>query len=336
MQLFKSMKCKLVLTVLALYATMVNYTMAQDTIKVGINDQLIQVSTPKENQKVSIIIEDSTSNYKVDISRYSPSANTSFKSDIMSKVKQKKNWSSRFFGEVECGFSGLALRQYLRSGSVYEADTTGNPFIDTTFIRGPVGNYNQETFSSNGTFWGFYLDLTVREKVRSLWKTDNIYLSNGSHLRFIQNFAKGNLRYREMYGYTDFRPDSTVSEDLLDATLSMTNLQFSKRYTIGTYLNKSKDFSIEYGWDVGIRINLARRLMYGNTVTTGVSTSIPPYYGESNFVSTTFFTFNHRLGINFKRFSANVGLSFGDQRIGSYGDQFVQGKRLTAGVAYRW
>ncbi|MBO6516981.1 MAG: hypothetical protein JJ975_10575, partial [Bacteroidia bacterium] len=156
-------------------------TFGQDTIKVGINDQMIQVGSPRNNQKVTIIIEDSAANYKVDITRYTPSNSDNLKSDLLNRVKRKKNWTSRFFGEAEMGFSGLGFRSQFGQG--VDPSAISSLFLDTIYL-GPVGNYSTQTFSSTGQYFGAYVDLTVREKKRMLWKTDNIYLSNGTHMRF--------------------------------------------------------------------------------------------------------------------------------------------------------
>ncbi len=307
---------------------------AQDTIKIGINDQMILVTAPKNNQKVTIIIEDSISNYKVDISRYSSTSAPSIKSDILSRVKRKKTWKSRFFGEVEVGYSGMLNTKQSYPWYLNELGTNTD-YVDT-FYLGPIGNYSEQGFSSRGTYYGMYLDLTIREKTRLLWKTDNVYLSKGSHIRLSQNFAKGELIRTELYGFEDFRLDSIVSRDAREATLSISGLQVSKRYNLGIYLNKAKDLSVEYGLDIGVRFALSRRTVIDNQIDPKVTSSSMSIPEPGSDMSITFLTLNHRLGFNYKRFSANLGVSYGDLRIGSYNERSVYGKRMTAGLAYRW
>jgi hypothetical protein len=316
-----------------------NSTWAQDTIKVGINEQLIQVTAPEENQKITIMIEDSAANYKVDITRYTGLPEKKVQLAPLTKRqlrKKEKNWTSRFFSEAEFGYSGMLAKQTAFGNFLsFEEDSTGIEFLDTIF-RGPVGDYSTESFSSDGSYWGMYLDLTIREKTRKLWNTDNIYMSKATHFRFNQNFAGGRRYYRDVFGFEDFRVDSLVSERSYQSRLSITSLQLSMRHTIGYLFNEEKNISMEYGVDLGMQFALAKRFSTSESTQTSVTFGDPQARWYDTDATTPFFTFNHRLGFNYGRISANMGVSFGSIRVGSFTDNFIQGNRMTLGLAYRW
>ena len=335
----KSIKSTFIVALLAGCSTTV---FGQDTIKVGINEQIIQVTAPEKNQKISIMIEDSAANYKVDITRYTGLPEKKEKQSLAGMTrrqirKMNKDWHSTIFGEAEFGYRTLIGKQVARSSALGILFDTSFLEPTDTFFRGPVGDYSTVGFESEGDYNGVYLDLTIREKTRSLWGTDRVYLSNGTHLGFNYNSARGSMVFRDSYGFEDFRVDSVVSEEKVRARLSEFNFQVSKRFNIGYYLNEAKDFSIEYGVDIGMRIVLRRMEALEDNRTYLVEGGLTPFFGNRpNHMSSPFVTFNHRLGINYKRVSLNAGVSYGDFVLGDYSEKNTYGKRMTLGLAYRW
>ncbi|MBO6515720.1 MAG: hypothetical protein JJ975_04135 [Bacteroidia bacterium] len=110
----------------------------------------------------------------------------------------------------------------------------------------------------------------------------------------------------------------------------------SKRYNVGTYLNRDKDLSIEYGIDIGVLITLSNRMRFDTREENLSANQSELAQRSSNYVAYPVITFNHRLGLNYKKMSANLGVSYGDLSIGSYSERYIYGKRFTVGLAYRW
>ena len=96
--MLKIMNKSVSLLVLFLLVQMSAVYAQNDTLKVGLNDQLIQVDAPNDGQKITVLIEDSTFTYKVEISKLeNKSLEEQLKNLTSVSKKKKKPYSSSWF-----------------------------------------------------------------------------------------------------------------------------------------------------------------------------------------------------------------------------------------------
>lgn len=310
--------------------------MAQDTLKIGVNEELINITPPALNQKVYVVIEDSNYNYQIRISKLPKNIdpdNISLLSfiDTLADMKKwnyssikKKKIVSTLFSEMELGVNYIPFHNH------YDVNYGVKSDLD----------YIAQHFVSNGENSGFYASLNFRTKKRYYNKPKNYYFYDATQARFNKNYYQGYMHYTEHFG-REQEYDSIGRTDTIRADVSISQLFLVKRFAFGIILNKAKTFSIEYGLDLGIRIsnqerpnvyfgeNDSYKRIYSNNVVALPFVSI-----DGLATSNIQLLMNHRLGINYKKVTLNVGMSMRNVKMGS--KSYEGGHMMSAGLAYRF
>lgn len=132
--------------------------LAQDTLKIGINNDLINVTPPAMNHKVDVLIEDSTFNYHVIILKTDKNmALNSGKNATGEKPVVKNKFSSSLMNEIELGASFIPTYTSKVSNSYSRSDR----------------NHVTEKFISNGQTLGFYASINLYSKSRLFTPSQN-------------------------------------------------------------------------------------------------------------------------------------------------------------------
>lgn len=294
--------------------------MAQDTLKIGINNELINLTPPKLNHKVDVIIEDSNYNYHINISKLDKSfvvANDTTLSLAKNPVKKKK-YTSSLLNEAELGMS------FIPNSKSHEL------MYGTRSDRDHIS----ETFISSGTGNGFYGSVNIKSKRRMLTQSEKFYFGNATQIKFNQNFYQGSMEYREIFATTPNRLQDSVGRiDTFRAAVTIRNLFLIKRLSFGVMINPGQKFSIEYGLDVGVRLSNNVISEVYNTTGDFNERVYNAHVYTSPFVSNPLFILYHRIGINYKRFTLNAGVSHGKTQMGTH--SYSEGRMANVGLAYR-
>jgi hypothetical protein len=304
-----------------------------DVIRVGINDQNVQIDPPKLNQKVSILIEDSTFDYKIEISKVSKQPINGF-NNALNKVKEdygfSKTKTSRWFNEIEVGINGLAFANRFTS----EISVLDFAFDIDTFGLQANERFTRNNYIAHGTNTGFYIGVNLREKRRMSLKNPRFYFLNVWHLRVNQNFSRGEMFINTFQRTENTMTDSLVQSDTSLASFSLTNLAITKRLAVGYIFDEAKNFTLRYGLDIGLRA-LNYRTMTLSNANTGDAETIITGTDVSSFLSNPWLTFYYRFGVTYERFGANLGISLGSRRYGNVEGNTISGKAISFGLTYQ-
>ena len=300
-----------------------------DTLKVGLNDQLIQVDAPEGGQKVTVLIEDSTFTYKVEISKMENRSLEDQLKSISNVGSKKKKFSSSWFGSGEVGFNTLAF-----------ADVDGNPTESifnglTDSIHMKAENYTYRSFASTGKYWGAYVGFTIRDRQKASKRIENLYLKRKSHVRLDFNTAEGEEHFITYHGTGNYRVDSVVSGVSREKRVSFTNFQVSQLFAYGYTFNEEKDITLEYGVNLGLQFTLSEtnndRSTY--TGTENISNNLSFF---DDYVANPFIRVQHHAAFNYDRYSLNAKLTALPKRFGNFNQKNVTANILSLGVGYKF
>ncbi len=144
---------------------------------------------------------------------------------------------------------------------------------------------------------------------------------------------QGIMEYRETFGVTDYRGyDSIGRIDTVTATIDITKLMFVKRLLLVGF--SSKQFSVEYGLDINVRFyNDYESSIYNVPNEFNERKKSLQIHSTPSFsISDPTFSLNHRIGVNYKRFTVNAGLSNGKVKMGTHSN--AKGRVVNVGLAY--
>jgi hypothetical protein len=326
--MLKIMNKNVILLVLLLLVQMSAVYAQNDTLKVGLNDQLIQVDAPNDGQKITVLIEDSTFTYKVEISKLeNKSLEEQLKNLTSVSKKKKKPYSSSWFNSGEVGFNTLTAKTFYTSSSSFAINLN-----DSSYAEGV--NYTRRSYNSNGEYWGAYLDFTIRERTRSSERLEKLYLKRKSHVRLDFNTVKGELHFDNYFGNGVSSNDSFISGSSREQTISFTNLQLSQLLTYGYMFNKDKGVSLEYGVNLGLQFALSSN--NDESVNISEDNSINTFNIFNKYVANPFMRVQHHAAYNYGPYSLNAKLTFLGKRFGSNEKNHVSAHILSMGIGYKF
>jgi len=320
-------------SLLAAALFIVQVALAQtDTLKVGLNDQLIQVDAPEGGQKITVLIEDSTFTYKVEISKLeNKSLDDKIKDFALGAKRDKYAYSSTWFKSAEVGYNTAVFKTfYTPQNSLVNLilnDSTGSVTSDV--------NYTRRSFSSDAKSWGAYLDYTIRERKKPSKRIKNLYLKRKSHIRLDFNTIEGNLHFDNYIGSGDILRDSFLSGTFRTEKVSFTNLQLSQLLTYGYEFNADKDISVEYGVNVGLQFALSET-NNERSVNIGADNSLNSFTLFDKYVANPFMRVQHHAAYNCGPYSLNAKLTYLGKRFGSNEKNHVYAHILSLGVGYKF
>ncbi|PCJ65547.1 MAG: hypothetical protein COA58_09045 [Bacteroidetes bacterium] len=301
---------------------------AQDTLKVGLNDQLIQVDAPEANQKVTVLIEDSTFTYKIEISKME---NRSLEDKIKGMVEvdksRKKSFSSSWFRSAEVGINTLAFTEFNAPSGQFSIIVDSVPAQDV--------NYTHRSYSSQGPYWGVYIDYTIRERKRASRRIDNVYLKRKSHIRLDYNSVRGKVVFDNYFGTGVINEDDHLSSSSVPRRISFTNLQFSQLITYGYDFNVEKGISLEYGINMGLQFSLSES-NNAEVINIGTENSINNFTLFDDYVADPFIRIQHHAAYNYGPYSLNAKMTYLRKRFGNTEQEHIRGNILSLGVGYKF
>ncbi|MCB9262493.1 MAG: hypothetical protein H6607_08980 [Flavobacteriales bacterium] len=317
------MKRNLKNTALGVMLITANSIFAQDVVNVGINDENISVTAPELNHKVSVTIEDSTSNYQIDIIKL-PKGVTytgmSMNSDSKHGKKEKK-FTSKFFDEVGLGWLGI----------IHVTNVT--PSDISSSYNGKSANYIRRAFVPEEQNGGFYANVNIRNKERPLGKSKNLYFRNATNIQYSKQFFYGEMEYRHYIVFGSGIPDYLKEVNYYKTDLRLSNLYLGKKFALGYKINWVKGLSVEGGLDIGLRLWSNEEIELYNIGQINEATVSDYDIKIRNFDNPNL-TFLYRLGVNYKRYTFNFGGSMGFRVYGS--DNYYEGYARSIGFAYRF
>jgi hypothetical protein len=176
----------------------------------------------------------------------------------------------------------------------------------------------------------------IRSKKRLLTKSQRLYFGNATQLKLNDMRYQGYMEYRETFGVTDYRNyDSIGHIDTVKATVDITKLMFVKRLAIGWTFNPKTNFSVEYGLDINVRFYSDYESSIYNVPNEFIERkkTLPIQSTPSFSISDPTFSLYHRIGVNYKKFTVNAGLSNGKVKMGTH--SHAKGRVINIGLAYR-
>jgi hypothetical protein len=293
---------------------------AQDTLKIGVNSEIIQVTPPELNHKVYVIIEDSTFNYHVDIYKLQKSSTLDYSNSLMDKNLKKKKYTSSLLNEIEFGIS------LIPKTAVHQINWASSSTFD----------HLTSSFMSNGENFGLYGSVNIRSKQRMLDKNKKVYFGNATQVKFNWSEYQGNTAYTEIFSRNNSVPrqsDSIGKIDTFPSRLDVTKWFFVKRLALGYVINERKNFSVEYGLDINVKFFSKIEHGYYNSSTAFIEKKEGAKLVENPFISDPTISLYHRIGVNYQKLTLNVGLSNGQLEVGSH--PYRSGRALNVGLAYR-
>ncbi|MCB9252115.1 MAG: hypothetical protein H6605_06580 [Flavobacteriales bacterium] len=313
------MKTKLHKALCLILAMSLNNIFAQDTLKIGVNSEIIEVAPPKMNQKVKVNIEDSNFYYQIDIYKLAKTKHVSVPQKGFIKFKDQKV-SSKLLNEAELGFAMMPSMKFVpvRWGSASDL------------------NYLNESFIANGENFGTFGNINVKSKQRSLTGSGKLYFGNATQVRINYNEFQGKMEYIEIFGKSaggQLRPDSIGKTDIFPATLESTRWYFTKRLSLGWLFNEKHNFSVEYGMDVLVRFFSKTNKSVYNTNSEFNERAENFKILSHEFFSDPLISFYHRIGINYRRVTLNAGISNTKYKVGNK-DHSI-GRMMNIGLAFR-
>lgn len=143
------------------------------------------------------------------------------------------------------------------------------------------------------------------------------------------------MEYKEIFATTPSRPYDSIGQiDVFRSNVTLANVFLVKRLALGYIVHQKSNFSLEYGLDIGLRLSTKFTPLVYNT---GAAFNDRMYYAKvlsSQFISNPTFILYQRLGINYRRFTANVGYSIPKVKMGSNSDK--SGRMMNIGLAFRF
>ena len=282
----------------------------KDTIVVGINNQMIKVTPPEINNKIRVVLDDSLVTYQIEITKLSnKKVVRSPKEDKSGKVennksegKKTKTFQYKYFSEMELvkgvGNIGFGDRSYFNDIPIWAYSSN---YATTTEHR-----YNFTSFSKANSY---FLNFTLREKTRSYSKkSNNLYARNTIDLGIFRHSLVGNFSSSRVVG------DSVIENFSTSGRVNIYNINISKRWIQGIFLNAKKDMSLELGLTLGLIIPLAADMRVNAVpewtrdilnVTQSLTKQVMLYSYTASPVRLNSALF---LGYNYKRVSINARL----------------------------
>lgn len=304
-------------------------TKSKDKIIIGLNDETTIVDAPDLNQKTSILIKDSTYDYRVDIYKVEKSEiEGSQNFSLRNSAKKRKYFETTYFGQVEAGLNLSAIRTPMSSTIPNSQAILLDSF---NFINsGPYESFN--SYFSKTNHIGFYLDYTIRERTRPLLSSPKYYIKKSSNLRLDYNKIDGQYRLEKKYNFGNYSDeDSLISTATGPASFTTTHFQIIGKYSLGMNLNKNKNLSMDLGIAPLLQFQLSKNVDLPDYLRTTYADGL--YYAQSGFTIRA--TMRVMAGINYNQLSLVYNLSLANDiydRNAQYVDDVLN---YSLGVKYR-
>jgi len=323
------MKRIAILSILLLRA--ISYLWAQDiktkpdTMSIILNGEHITLPVPKEGNKTTINLEDSSSIIQISVGKISK-----FKTPApaLTKTPEKSISGKRISWLNELDFGVITLSNRMREN--YSDTAYGFNF---SFNSGPDPTNNRATslkLTPKTVYPGFSVGFSIREKSRPIGHSKFNFIT-GSRFRYGRFANKGEYEIKEIKtetknGVTTYFPDSVYSVKTGVYRSVCNSFSFLFPFLISTNLSDSKDndFKIAAGINLVLNINSSK-----------ISENIKSAYTVLSYVNPQIIQFQPIIKASRNKTSVYLSYSLSRTRIGYGATQSINGNTLYFGMAYK-
>ncbi len=289
-----------------------------DTMHVILNGESISLPVPKEGNKTTIDLEDSSSITRISVSKISRQR-TTLPAPVAPALEVPRRHIS-WFNEVDLGLVVLAGKQFSQgndTGFAYDFSGMGNTTNRATTMK----------LTPRAIYPGFSVGFTIREKRRSIGKTDIVFIS-GTRFRFARYGGEGKYETKEIKASTNsngvvtYYPDSVYSSKSGEYRSRTNSFQLLLPFMFEMQLKKHSLFKVSAG------VN-----MVFNIYSTLFSENITNISSVLTYTNPQIIQIQPIIKASYKRTSVYLSFNTGTTRIGYGSTQTVSGNMMYFGLA---
>lgn len=299
----------------------------KDTVKLSIGNETITLPMPKEGNKVTVNLEDSTDIIQISIGRMSKTRALNTQNDKQQQKDNMRNRSSHinWFREIELGTVSYLSRNFISTNDSTIGDATSVFSLNTNNVT------SMFKITPEKVLPGITFGINIKEKSRPLKNTKMNFIT-GFKFRYTNFQSKGkyevvSYRFSINNGVWRYYPDSVVSVKKGDyrASTNFYHMMFPFLVEFGVKDNK---FKIATGLNLMVGFSSSRVL--ANT-------------GENLKSSQIFITYNTpqilmiqpSIRVTHKRFSVQVHTTLNNNTIGYGPTELRTGKLWYLNLGYK-